>query len=162
MASQTLTCDIIEQGARPTLGVRAHVGIQALPGLIGPALGRVAAHLARHGEQPAGPAFVAYRNQDMSDLDVEIGFPVTHALAGQDDVEAGMLPGGRQATCLYTGPYNGIGQAYSALSEWMSQHNYRPAGPAYEFYLNDPQHTRPEALQTRVMFPLADAVAGEP
>lgn len=162
MATQTLTCDLIEQSARPTLGVHAHVAIQALPGLIGSALGQVAAHLARHGERPAGPAFVAYHNQDMSDLDVEIGFPVAHAIAGQGDVEAGVLPGGRQATCLYTGPYTGIGQAYTALSEWMSLHDCRPAGPAYEFYLNDPQQTRPEALQTRVMFPLADVASVEP
>lgn len=161
MASQTLTCEIIDQRPQPTLGVHAHVGIQALPGLIGSALGQVAEYLALHGEHPAGPAFVAYRNQDMSDLDVEVGFPVAHEIAAQGAIEAGVLPGGRQATCLYTGPYNGIGQAYTALSEWMSQHDCRPAGPAYEFYLNDPQQTRPEGLQTRVVFPLADAVRGE-
>jgi effector-binding domain-containing protein len=91
---------------------------------------------------------------DMQDLDVEIGFPVARELPGRGDIRAGEIAGGKAATCLYTGPYEDIGQPYEALSQWMEENGYEPTGVAYEMYLNDPQETPPEELQTQIMFPL--------
>ncbi len=90
----------------------------------------------------------------MSDLDIGVGFPVSGALSGRDDIQAGEIPGGKMATCFYTGPYEEIEAPYTALTQWVEEHDYEATGVAYEMYLNDPQDTPPEALQTLIMFPL--------
>jgi len=59
-------------------------------------------------------------------------------------IQASEIPGGKLATCLYTGPYSDIAPAYEALSKWITEHGYEAAGAAYETYLNDPQQTPPQ------------------
>ncbi len=147
-------CDVKEQAAQPTLAVRTRVSVQELPQALGQTYGAIAQYLGEQGACPAGPPFVAYYNMDMDDLDVEIGFPVAKALPGRDEIQAGEIPGGKMATCLYTGPYEGIEPAYEALSQFVAENGHEPTGVAYEMYLSDPDETAPQDLQTQILFPL--------
>lgn len=147
-------CEVKEQSPQPTLVIRTRASVQELGQVLGQAYGAIAQYLGELGEEPGGPPFAAYHNEDMQDLDVEIGFPVARQLPGRGDIQAGEIPGGNVATCLHVGPYSEIEQAYDALSFWVEENGYEPTGAAYEMYLNDPDETPPEALQTLVMFPL--------
>jgi effector-binding domain-containing protein len=147
-------CKVKEQPSRATLAIRTRVSVQDLPQVLGRAYGAIAQYLGELGEQPAGPPFVAYYNMDMQALDIEAGFPVFRELSGKGDIQAGEIPGGKVATCLYTGPYSGIEPAYNALSQWMKENGYEATGVAYEMYLNDPEQTPPQELQTQIVFPL--------
>lgn len=147
-------CEVKEQHAQPTLVVRTRAPVQELPSVLGDAYSAIAQYLGELGEPPAGPPFVAYYNEDMQDLDVEIGFPVTGELPGRGNIQACEMPAGRVAACLYTGPYSEIGPAYDALSQWVEENGYHAAGVAYEVYLNDSDETPPEELQTQIVFPL--------
>lgn len=150
-------CELIEQLARPALAMRARAAVQDLPRVLGEAYGAVMQYLGPLGEAPAGPPYVAYFNEDMQNLDIEAGFPVARPLPGQGKLQAVEIPGGKAASCLYVGPYSDCGPAYEALTKWMRDHGYEPTGVAYEIYLNDPQQTPPEALQTQIVFPLKTA-----
>ena len=112
-------CEVKEQTAQPTLAIRRRVSVQDLPQALGGAYGAIAQYLGELGEQPVGPPFAAYHNMDMQNLDVEIGFPVSRRLPGKDDINASEIPGGKVATCLYTGPYSEVEPAYNALSQWI-------------------------------------------
>jgi effector-binding domain-containing protein len=147
-------CELKEQPAQKTLSIRTRTAVQDLPQVFGEGYGQIAQYLAQLGEQPIGPPFAAYYNMDMADLDVELGFPVARALPGQGEIKAGEIPGGRVATCLYTGPYSDIEAAYNALMAWMAENGYEGAGVSYELYLNDPSETPPAELQTQIIFPL--------
>jgi len=147
-------CEVREQPAQATLAVRTRTSVQELPQVLGQTYGAIAQYLGELGEQPVGPPFTAYYNMDMQDLDVEIGFPVARELPGRGDIQAGEIPGGKVATCLYTGPYSDIEPAYNALFQWMEENGYEATGVAYEMYLDDPQETPPEELQTQIVFPL--------
>jgi effector-binding domain-containing protein len=147
-------CKVKEQPTQATLAIRTRVSVQDLPQVLGKAYGAIAQYLGELGEQPAGPPFVAYYNMDMQALDVEIGFPVSRQLSGKGDIQACEIPGGKVATCLYTGPYSDIEPAYNALSQWMKENGYEATGVAYEMYLNDPGQTPPQELQTQIVFPL--------
>jgi effector-binding domain-containing protein len=147
-------CEVKEQPPQPTLSIRTTTSVQALPQVLGQAYGAIAHYLGALGEQPAGAPFAAYYNMDMENLDVEIGIPVAKKLAGKDEIKAGELPGGKVATCLHVGPYSEVEPAYAALSEWIEANGYQPTGVAYEMYLNDPNQTPPQELQTQIMFPL--------
>jgi len=147
-------CELIKQEPQPTLSIRARTNIKNLPQELGKAYGAIGQYLGQLGEQPSGASYAAYFNWDMSDLDVEIGFPVSKSLPGKDDIQSGDMPAGRYARCTYTGPYKEIEPAYNALTEWVKEHGYEATGVAYEFYLNDPGEVSPSELLTQVIFPL--------
>lgn len=150
----TYTCSRIEQTAQPTLVVRARTPVERISDTLGPAWESIMAHAGTLGATPSGPPFVAYHNMDMSDLDLEIGFPFAEAIAGSGDVVAGTIPAGPAVETMHVGPYDAVGRAYEALRAWMTEHGQGPAGPAYEHYLNDPHEVAPEHLRTRVVWPI--------
>ncbi len=149
-------CEIKEQVAQPTLSIRGRTPIDGLPQLLGESYGKIAGYLAELGEGPAGAPFAAYYNMDMQDLDVEIGFPVSKPLAGKGDIQASEVPGGKLAVAMHVGPYGDIAPAYDALFQFVKEQGYEPTGISYEFYLNDPEETPPEKLQTQIIFPLKE------
>ncbi len=147
-------CEVKEQPAQPVVSLRTRTAVQDLPLVLGEAYGALMRHLVSLDEFPGGAPFVAYYNMDMQDLDIEIGFPVARQLPGNGKVQAGSLPAGRYATTLYTGPYPDIAPAYEALSAWLRKNGIEPTGVAYEFYLNDPQSTPSQELQTQICLPV--------
>ena len=151
----TYKCELIERSAQPTLSVRTRTTVQDLPQTFGAAYSKIMQYMGELGETPGGAPFAAYYNMDMQDLDMEIGFPVLSVLPGRGEVQAGQIPAGKAAACLHTGPYPEIASAYNALSAWIAAQGIQPTGVAYEFYLNDPEHTPPAELQTLILFPVA-------
>jgi effector-binding domain-containing protein len=150
-------CEVQERAAQPAMSIRTRAPVGELGQVLGKSFAAIWQYLGELGEEPAGPPFAAYYNEDMQDLDVEIGFPVSRGLPGKDDIEASEIPGGKVATCLHTGPYSEIEQAYNALSRWMQDNGYEATGVAYEVYLNDPSETPSKELQTQIAFPLKTA-----
>jgi effector-binding domain-containing protein len=147
-------CELLERSAQPVLSIRTHVAVQNLPQMLGQSYGAIAQYLGQMGQQPAGAPFVAYYNMDMQNLDVEIGFPVADQLSGKDEILLSEIPGGKLLACLHTGPYEKSTAAYEAMQNWLDANGCEATGVAYEFYLNDPAVTPPDALQTQIMFPL--------
>ena len=147
-------CELVERPLQPTLYIRTRTTVQELPQRLGQAYGAIAQYLAELGETPAGPPYAGYYNMDMQDLDVEMGMPVSRALAGKGEIKAGQLPMGQAATTVHVGPYDAIEPAYNALMGWMAEQGHQGAGVAYELYLNDPAQTPPDQLRTQIIFPL--------
>jgi len=137
--------------------LRTRTPMSELPAVIGEGYGKISAYIAEAALSPQSFPYVIYHNMDMNDLDVEMGIPVEASQAGGGDVRAGILPGGPAATCLYTGPYSGLGEAYGAMEQWVEREKLSPSGAVYEIYYNDPGVTPPEELQTLVVLPLKPA-----
>ena len=147
-------CEIKEMPAQPVLSIRTKSAVQELPQVLGASYGAIAQYLGSLGENPIGAPFVAYYNMDMQNLDIEIGFPVSHPIAGQGNIQPNQVFGGKVATCLYVGPYSDVGTAYDALTQFIKDKGVESTGAAYEFYLNDPQTVQPSELQTQIYFSL--------
>ena len=152
----TYRCETIDRPAQPVLSIRTRAAVQDLPQVMGKAYGAIMHYLGELGVPPAGAPFVAYFNMDMQDLDMEIGFPVMQPLPGKGEVQPSEIPGGKAATCLHVGPYPELSGAYQALGDWVKANGYQATGASYEFYLNDPEETPPEKLQTQIVFPLVN------
>ena len=150
----TIKCEIKEMPAQPALSIRKRTNMESLPQTIGQGFGAVAQYLGEIGQQPAGAPYVAYYNMDMSDLDIEIGFPVSKKLPGKSEIKASQIPGGKMGTCLYTGPYLEMPSAYEALTKLVTEKGLEPTGIVYEVYYNSPMDTEPAKLQTLILFPL--------
>ena len=76
--------------------------------------------------------------------------------AGEGDIRASEVPGGKLGVALHTGRYSEIAPAYDALTEFVREQGYEPTGVSYEFYLNDPEETPQEKLQTQIIFPVKE------
>lgn len=147
-------CEIREQLPQPALAIRTRTPVQSLSQVIDEAYRTITKYLAQIDEQPAGPMFVGYYNRDMDDLDVEVGFPVSQKLEGNDRILPTEIPGGMVGICLHTGPYNEAGPAYEELARTVRDLGFESTGVTYESYLNNPMETLPEQLQTQIIFPL--------
>jgi len=149
-------CELKQQPAQPALSVRTHAAVQDLPTLFGKIYGGIMQYLGELGEQPTGMPFAAYYNMDMQNLDVEIGFPVARKLAGKGEIQASEFPGGKLASVMHVGPYDQVGPAYEALTQWIKDHGYQATGVAYELYYSGPE-TPPQEIRTEIVFPLKSA-----
>ncbi len=139
----------------PTASVRLRTAVADLPAELGKAYGEIAMLLAKQSTGPSGPPFAVYYNMDMSDLDVEIGFPVTGPVRAEGRMKASVLPAGPTAVAVHKGPYEAMEQAYKKLMAFIQHSGARAQGLSYEVYLNDPQSTKPEDLLTEINFPLS-------
>ncbi len=149
------TCKLVQKQAQTVLSVRTRTAASNLQQAAGSGYGSIMGYLSEIGESCAGAPFIAYYNMDMEDLDIEIGYPVSRILPGNDEVKLGEIPGGKYAECLYTGPYSKCEPAYNALMKWIEENGYKATGICYEFYLNDPADTPENELQTIISFQLA-------
>ena len=146
--------DIIERPSELTVAVRLRTHVKDLPELLPSTYGRLVKYLNNINTPVAGPAYAAYFNTDMADLDIEAGFLVSGRVEGKDDIIASEIPAGRFATVTYTGPYKDMEPTYDRLNEWVNENKQEPTGVVYEMYLNGPDDTPPEGLQTLILMPL--------
>jgi effector-binding domain-containing protein len=109
-----------DRDAQHYVGIRSQVTMQELPAAMDQ-LGEVFRWLKSKGGAPIGVPFIRYLVIDMEALlEIEVGFPVASALAGDDRVRAGILPAGRYASLVYTGIDNGI-EGNWALLKWGAE-----------------------------------------
>ncbi len=146
--------ELKDQPAQPVLSVRTKSSVDQLPKLFGRVYGAIMEYLGAMHEQPAGPPFAAYYNLDMQNLDIEVGFPVAKRLSGKGEIQAGEIPAGKSASCLYVGPYADCGPVYEAVNKFIVEKGYAPTGVSYEYFLNDPSATPHEEPQTLIVLPV--------
>lgn len=148
--------EVTEPGPRPALAIRTRTPVAAIGPVMGQAFGKVYQYMLEIGAKPGDCAVTVYYNMDMNDLDVEIGFVLAEPAPGSGEVHTLQIPGGKQVSCMYKGPYDRMEPAYTAMTEWMASNGYVPSGSAYEFYYNDPSQVPPSELLTKIMFPVKE------
>ncbi|MCZ7646303.1 MAG: GyrI-like domain-containing protein [Planctomycetota bacterium] len=108
------------------------------------------------GEFPmAGPPYARYFSFSPERVELEVGAPVAKPMPSQGEIAAGELPGGRAATLLHVGPYEGLKDAYPRLERWMKEQGHACAGAPFEVYETDPSR-EPDASKwrTRIYWPV--------
>jgi effector-binding domain-containing protein len=159
-----------ERTEQPYVALRTQATMHELGTVIPQLLGDVFAWLGQHGIPPAGAPFIRYLVINMAaQLDIEVGVPVASAVSGDGRVCAGVLPAGRYASLVYTGPYdgNGLVEANAALLKWGTEQglvwdtwaaeNGDGFGARLESYRTDPQEEPdPTKWETEVAIRVAD------
>jgi effector-binding domain-containing protein len=147
---------IDERAPEPVIAIRDHTDMAGIAATMGRAFGELYGYLGQVGAPPAGPPVAIYGRMDPErGVDVEICVPVARPLAPAGRIEADTLIGGRVAVTRHRGPYDGLGAAYEATQGWIREHGLRPTGPPRERYLNGPDETPPEELETQIEIPVA-------
>jgi effector-binding domain-containing protein len=151
MSTQTLSCEVINYPTQFTLGIRTHCPMKDLPVVIPQLIQEVAPYFMEIGRPQTEPPFVAYHNEDMDNLDVEIGFITTEKLPGKGKIISGTIGGGKAVSCMNTGSYVNLSQAHVAAHDYVTSNGYQHAGAAYEIYVDDPAKVPESHLNTQVV-----------
>ena len=135
--------EVIEMESQDTAVFCGHAKVEGMGDFLGLAFRQVMGAL---GVAPvAGPPFARYAMTD-DGFDIEAGFPVAAPFPGSGQVEGSTLPGGPVAKTMHVGSYQGLGDAYTAIEEWLGASGYEVSGAPWETYLDDPEVPEPRTL----------------
>lgn len=148
----TYVLQIIESEEQAVLSVKTVTSVSNIPNVVGNVFGSIVNYIMEQGEEPVGPAFIAYYNMDMENLIVEIGFPVAREIEGEDEIVLRYIPAGKKATGFHKGPYAELGPLYERMSNFIGEKGYEPTGVVYEYYYNSPEEIPESELLTKVEF----------
>jgi effector-binding domain-containing protein len=166
----TMTEPKLEQrNAQPYVAIRRQVTTQELASVLADqVLGQVFAWLESKGVASAGAPFFRYHTTDMTGagrFDVEVGIPVTTAVPGDSSVYADVLPAGRYAVLVNSGPYDDLVAAHGALLAWGETNGIvwqvaedgKAQGIPIETYLTNPaEEPDPQKWQTEIAYLVTD------
>jgi AraC family transcriptional regulator len=145
---------------QPALVASRRVEPTGIAGAIGEVLPKVFQHAQARGIAVTGRPFVRYGDMSGGSFTIEPGMPVaslpsSDPATGEEDVRSTTLQGGEAATTIHVGPYQRLGEAYTAIERWMSENGVKPAGAPWESYLTDPgEHPDPKDWRTEVVWPI--------
>lgn len=127
-----------------TTAVRAAVIPLVIPGrdmpkYMDPAIQEVVQVITAQGRSITGPLFSFHQRRPSDTFDFQLGFPVDAPIKPTGRVINGELPAVEVARSVYTGPYEGLSQAWGALQDWVKQNGHGSLGRFWESYLDDPE-----------------------
>jgi AraC family transcriptional regulator len=123
---------------------------------IGEGIGKVYSYAQQAGIALGGHPFTRYLSVGPGLLTIDVGFRLSTAAPGAEDVEAGELRGGPAVVAMHGGPYDRLTETYAAAERWMEENNLRPADAPWEWYVTDPtEHPDPADWRTEVFWPAA-------
>lgn len=112
----------------------------------------------KQGLRPAGDLFAMYFNSPQAVPEAElkwlIGMPVAAGAAPVEPLKKGEFTHPKVAVCLHIGPYDKVAATYAKLTAYLDETGWKPAGPALEYYLDNPQTTAPDKLRTEIVWPV--------
>jgi effector-binding domain-containing protein len=145
--------DLTEQ---PTAVIRGEVQMDQLPAFFDRSFGELATVLADQGIEPRSAAFAKYDGAPTDVARLEVGFVVDAPVQATGDVAPGTLPGGRVATVLHHGGFDGLGASWGALFAWVAEQGLTPGELMWEVYLTEPTPDMdPAELRTELVLTLA-------
>lgn len=143
--------NIVERTEQPAAVVCGHVALADMPTFMGSAFQDTMAAMTAQHRFPVGPPFGRFRMAE-DGFDVEAGFPASGPVTESGRVEPSALPAGQVATTMHVGPYDGVAEAYGAVSTWLESEGYHVTGAPWESYLDEPDVPNP---RTEICFPCA-------
>jgi effector-binding domain-containing protein len=132
--------------------------------LLQPLWEEVSGWLTSMGMVPGGAPIIRYLTTDMDrKLDIEVGFPTAIAVPGNERISVILLPAGRYAVTVHSGPYDDLVAATAELLDWAKKNNvtWKTSiidgvewwDARIESYITDPtEETDPQKWQTELAF----------
>jgi effector-binding domain-containing protein len=116
-----------------------------------PAIQEVIKAITGQGIAIAGPMFSYHHRRPSDTFDFEIGFPVAKAIKPEGRVINSQLPAVNVVRSVYTGPYDGLAQAWPALQKWVRENGHGETGKFWESYLTNPDEVKdPKEYRTEL------------
>jgi effector-binding domain-containing protein len=130
--------ELVTVAPATTAVVRGKIPMVEIRNFFDASFGALGAALSAQGVGIAGPAFALYHGTPTDTVDLEVGFVTQGTVEPAGDVAAGALPGGRVARTVHHGSFDGLGDAWARLYEWISAQGLTPDADFWEVYLTEP------------------------
>lgn len=118
--------------------------------------------IARGGVRANGAPRAHYHYRDGGQVGFELGFPIVPedaAAAQRAGLSTGRTLSGEALTLVHEGPYDGLASAYKILEREFAALGLKGCGDTWEVYLNDPDDTPADRLQTQLFWPISERAA---
>jgi effector-binding domain-containing protein len=145
------------------VSVRRQMSVPELPAFFGEAYGRIFARLAELDVAAVAPPFAIYHQFGPGQVDAEAGVPISRRIAATSPLKVRRLTAATVARTMHVGPYEELGYAYEALTDWIADHGRVTAGPVRERYLNGPgEDVPPTSYMTEIEMPVSPVAEALP
>jgi effector-binding domain-containing protein len=149
------TPKVIESTEQLTAFISLVVPRTEIQAVMGPTIREVYAALAAQGIAPAGPWFTHHRRRPTDSFDFDVCVPVATPVAEAGRVKPGVLRAAKVARTVYSGPYEGISDAWGQFCSWIEANGHTPREDLWECYLAGPESSLdPAAWRTELNRPL--------
>jgi effector-binding domain-containing protein len=145
------------------VSIRDRCKQQDLPGFLQAAFPELLSRLRLIGVTPSGPPFVIYHEFGSQGIEAEVSVPIGERIPAAGRIESRVLPAMTVARTVHLGPYENLGDAYTALWSWIRKHGFEVAGPVQERYLNGPgNRVASSEYRTEIEMPIVPVVVAAP
>jgi effector-binding domain-containing protein len=149
------TPKIIQTDTQHTAVIRLTIPRAEIQNVMGPGMQEVLATVAAQGLTSTGPLFSHHFKMDPDTFDFEIGVPVSIPVTPGGRVQPSQLPTVRVARTVYTGSFEGLGDAWGEFYAWIEANGLTPAPDLWECYLAGPEsNPDPATWRTELNRPL--------
>ena len=147
---------VTEQKSELALAYKEHATMENIVAVIDKGLNMTINHLMALGKQPAGAPYCCYTNgsEDLTEFDLELGFPVAEEVPVKDGMYMARTYGGKVVESMHKGAYDTLEETYTAMMRYVQENSLEMTGVYYDWYLNDPDNTPEDELLTKVVFPV--------
>ncbi len=145
---------IVPVAEQHTAAVRARVSYTDMPAKLIQLMDQVWKHVRGAGIQGCGDNVWLYRMTGEPELDVEIGVQVSQPIAGDGEVVASTVPGGRAAHAVHHGDYTELPGVHQAVFTWCEKQRLPRSSTCWEVYGD--HHADPAKRRTDVYHLIAD------
>jgi effector-binding domain-containing protein len=131
------------------------VSHEVLGTTIGKAFDLLYSFINEAGLQPSGPPFVIYNTESEPGVrwDMDVCAPIATPVTPRADIKFREMPEERVVSLMHFGPYETLGEAYTAINEFLNEHGHVASGPPREIYYSEPD-VPPEQVQTLIEQPI--------
>lgn len=146
---------IVQTESLPAAVIHITVPRDKIQEVMGPAIMETMMAATAQGIGPVGPVFAHHFGMTPGIFNFEVGVPVSGPVAPTGRVKQSELPAAKVARTLYTGPYEGLGDAWGELIDQIEAAGLTRAPNLWERYLTDPSTTPdPSEYQTELNHPI--------
>lgn len=154
MADQDGEIVVEERSPQPVISTRFECVAAAVGDHFEKMLPPVVAYIEAQDGEITGPPFLRYHALFDDEFFLELGLPVDDHVEARAMMEANELPGGHVVATTHVGPYKSLGKTHRRVRDWIREHDWQPAGPAWDFFLDNPDAIDGDELRTRVFYPV--------
>ncbi|MGV3661035.1 MAG: GyrI-like domain-containing protein [Prosthecobacter sp.] len=131
----------------PQTGAIIHITIprDEIQQVMGPAIHEVIAAAQAQGAGPTGPVFAHHFGMTPGIFNFDVGVPTSKEMAPVGRVQPGGLPAASIVRTVYTGPYEGLGQAWGDFQDLVEGEGWTLGPNLWERYLEGPESGRDDS-----------------